>query len=67
MEKKMENEILESVEEKGSTREVIANTERKAYAAPTLRHYGSLTELVQANPGRGQDGGTTGRVDCTLS
>ncbi len=64
MEKKMENEILESVEEKGSTREVIANTERKAYTASRLRHYGSLTELVQTNPNRGADGGVG---DCTLS
>jgi hypothetical protein len=33
-----------------------AKAERKPYEAPRLSRYGSLTELVQANPGEGNDG-----------
>lgn len=62
----MQKENLTSVEEKGSTPETVENKQRKAYAAPTLRHYGSLAELVQANPSRGGDGGMV-IIDCTLS
>lgn len=62
----MKKENFTSVEIKGSTPEAVENKQRKAYIAPTLRHYGSLSELVQANPGRGGDGGMV-IIDCTLS
>ncbi len=62
----MKKENLDLIGGKVSTRESAAGKERKAYAAPTLRHYGSLTELVQANPNRGADGGNL-MPDCTLS
>ena len=39
---------------------------KKPYHAPTIKLYGSITELVQANPGTGGDGGIVA-VDCTLT
>ena len=39
-------------------------TQKKAYEAPQIRHFGSVTDLTQNAPGRGGDGCTTW-VDCT--
>jgi hypothetical protein len=62
----MKKENLDLIDGKVSTRESVANNERKAYAAPTLHHYGSLTELVQASSNRGADGGMV-TADCIRS
>ncbi len=37
---------------------------KKEYTSPELKKYGSLSELVQFNPGVGSDGGI---ADCSLS
>jgi hypothetical protein len=38
--------------------------QKKAYLAPQIRHFGSVTDLTQNGPGRGADGCTTW-ADCT--
>jgi len=43
-----------------------SSNEKKAYHTPQVRQYGSITELVQANPHIGPDGETTW-ADCTVS
>lgn len=37
---------------------------KKSYTTPELKKYGNLSELVQATPGIGGDGGF---ADCSLS
>lgn len=41
------------------------HAEKKAYTKPELKKFGSLSELVQSLPGRGNDAG--GSADCSLS
>jgi hypothetical protein len=41
-------------------------TQKKAYHAPQIRQFGSLTELTQLSPNRGGDGCTTW-ADCTFT
>ena len=41
-----------------------AQAEKKSYTKPELKKFGGLSELVQTNPGIGNDGGI---ADCSLS
>ncbi len=60
----MKKENLDLAEGKVLTQKDVETNGRKPYLTPKLRHYGTLTELVQANPNRAADGGTG---DCVLS
>jgi len=46
--------------------ELNGNTPKKTYHTPEVKHYGSVTGLVQAQPNVGSDGATV-FIDCTFS
>jgi len=46
--------------------EVTNQFQKKAYHTPVIKSYGNISQLTDANPFRGSDGGTL-RPDCTLS